>query len=70
MDKKTAIYRVPVWISGVFDFLVSASSPEEAADLLSEQEFVIDYERLKREVDWDFDAFEIGEAEIIHHDNR
>lgn len=66
--KKT--YRVPVWMSGVYDFIVEASSPEEAGELVYNHGYPIDYDRLKNEVHWDFGSFVVGDVETIEEANK
>lgn len=63
-------YIVPVWISGVYEFIVEASSAEEAGELVYDHGYPIDYDRLRKEVTWDYGAFEIGDVETIEEANK
>lgn len=66
VDSKTT-FRVPVWISGIYEFIAQASNAEEAATIVEDSGFQIDYKRLEREVDWDYESFEIGDIEHIEN---
>ena len=63
-------YIVPVWISGVYEFIVEASSAEEAGELVYDHGYPIDYDRLRKEVTWDYGAFEIGDVETIEEASK
>ena len=58
-------YRIPVWISGVYDFIVEAPDAEGAWETVRFGEVAIDYDRLRKEVYWDFGAFEVADVEEI-----
>lgn len=63
-------YIVPVWISGVYEFIVEASSAEEAGELVYDHGYPIDFDRLRKEVTWDYGAFEIGDVETIEEASK
>lgn len=56
--ENTKRFSVPVWLSGMYRFEVEASSAEEALNLVRTGKADINYERLQREVVWDFGSIE------------